>query len=226
MKKADIVAILKEHTLNQRGSLTSWNDAKGFGFITPENGGNRIFAHISAYQGQGRPSSGHQVNFALTKDKQGRLRASQFQYAGAARLGASVAPGVWWALLIAAGVLGALSLLSWLGYVPLLVPAVYGVMSLITFLMYAVDKGAAERGNRRVPEGRLHLFELLCGWPGALVGQQFFRHKTRKASFQATFWFQVLLNLAVLGWLLTWPAAESARQALGIEPVWLIHMSL
>ncbi|QBM16116.1 hypothetical protein MARI_01960 [Marinobacter sp. JH2] len=226
MKKTDVAAIMKEHTLNQKGSLTSWNDAKGFGFITPENGGDRIFAHISAYQGQGRPSSGRQVNFALTKDKQGRLRASQFQYAGAARLSASVAPGVWLGLLVAAGVLGALGLLSWLDYVPMLLPAAYGVMSLVTFLMYAVDKGAAERGNQRVPEGRLHLFELLCGWPGALVGQQFFRHKTRKTSFQATFWLQVLLNLAALGWLLTWPEAESARQVLGIKPVWLIPMSL
>lgn len=69
-------------------------------------------------------------------------------------------------------------------------------MSLITFLMYAVDKGAAESGNQRVPEGRLHLFELLCGWPGALVGQQFFRHKTRKTSFQVAFWFNVILRPA------------------------------
>lgn len=152
--------------MNQKGSLTSWNDAKGFGFITPENGGERLFAHISAYQGRGRPSASRKVIYAQTKDERGRIRAASFQYAGVARHRAVVATGVWVALLIAAAVGGGVSLLYLQGYVPLLLPVAYGVMSLITFLMYAVDKGAAERGNRRVPEGRLHLFELLCGWPG------------------------------------------------------------
>lgn len=208
--------------MNQKGLLTSWNDAKGFGFITPENGGQRLFAHISAYQGRGRPSASRKVVYAPTKDEKGRLRAARFQYAGVARHSAAVAPGVWVALLIAAVVGGAISVLYLQGYVPVFLPAAYGVMSLITFLMYAVDKGAAESGNRRVPEGRLHLFELLCGWPGALVGQQFFRHKTRKTSFQVSFWFNVILNLVVLCWLLVWPGADFARQALDTEPVMLI----
>ena len=210
--------------MNQKGFLTSWNDPEGFGFITPENGGERLFAHISAYKGQGRPSASRKVVYSQTKDEKGRLRAASFQYAGVARHRAAVAPGVWVALLIAAAVGGAVSTLYLLGYVPVLLPVAYGVMSLVTFLMYAIDKGAAESGNRRVPEGRLHLFELLCGWPGALVGQQFFRHKTRKTSFQVVFWVYVILNLAVLGWLLFWPDAEFARQALEIKPVMLIRM--
>ncbi|MCL1478715.1 MAG: cold shock domain-containing protein [Marinobacter sp.] len=85
-----------------KGSLTSWNDAKGFGFITPESGGERVFAHISAYQGRGRPLASRKVVYAQMKDKQGRLRAARFQYSGAARLGATVTPGVWIALLVAA----------------------------------------------------------------------------------------------------------------------------
>jgi uncharacterized membrane protein YsdA (DUF1294 family)/cold shock CspA family protein len=205
-----------------KGSLTSWNDAKGFGFITPESGGERVFAHISAYQGRGRPLASRKVVYAQMKDKQGRLRAARFQYSGAARLGATVTPGVWIALLVAAAFGSAISVLFFQGYVPLLLLVAYGVISLMTFLLYAVDKGAAESGNRRVPEGRLHLFELLGGWPGALVGQQFFRHKTRKTSFQVSFWFNVILNLAVLSWLLAWPDAEFARQALGIKPFMLI----
>lgn len=210
--------------MNQKGSLTSWNDAKGFGFITPENGGERLFAHISSYKGRGRPLASRKVVYSQTKDEKGRLRAASFQYAGVARHRAAVAPGVWVALLIAAAVGGAVSTLYLSGYVPVLLPVAYGVMSLVTFLMYAIDKGAAESGNRRVPEGRLHLFELLCGWPGALVGQQFFRHKTRKTSFQVVFWVYVILNLAVLGWLLFWPDAEFARQVLEIKPVMLIRM--
>lgn len=42
----------------------------------------------------------------------------------------------------------------------------------------------AERGRWRTPENTLHVAELLGGWPGALVAQQLFRHKTRKISYQ------------------------------------------
>ncbi|WP_264756335.1 hypothetical protein [Marinobacter vulgaris] len=38
------------------------------------------------------------------------------------------------------------------------------------------------------------------------------------------FWFNVILYIAVLGWLLMWPDAEFARQALGTKPVMLIRI--
>ena len=40
----------------------------------------------------------------------------------------------------------------------------------------------------------MHITELLGGWPGALIAQQVFRHKTRKASFQTVFWLIVLVH--------------------------------
>ena len=49
----------------------------------------------------------------------------------------------------------------------------------------------------------LHMLEALGGWPGALVGQRWFRHKTRKARFQGVFWAIVLAPVAVLGWCIT-----------------------
>lgn len=78
----------------------------------------------------------------------------------------------------------------------------YGVVSLITFATYGIDKRAARRGESRVPEARLHLLELCGGWPGALVAQQVFRHKRKKLRFLVVTWAIVLLHVAVLGWWL------------------------
>jgi len=203
--------------LNQKGLLTAWNDAKGFGFITPEGGGERVFAHISVYAGRGRPVSDRKVTYSITKNGQGRPRAERFQYAGAAKVGASVAPGVW---VAAAVVLVFFSILAGLfhqSYMPLSIPAAYGGASLVLFVMYWIDKRAAQRGGQRTAENTLHLFELCCGWPGALMAQQVFRHKTRKGSYQFVFWLAVLANLGALGWLLVAPEASVLRQQFGID---------
>ncbi|MEP5176799.1 DUF1294 domain-containing protein [Marinobacter alexandrii] len=199
--------------------LAAWSDDKGFGFITPAIGGERVFAHISAYVGRGRPSANREVKYSLTEDSQGRIRARQFQYTGIGKLGARVAPGFWLALLVAVGVIGGLSSAYEFGYVPMIIPAAYAAMSLLALIMYAIDKAAAVKGRRRVPENRLHLLELLGGWPGALIGQQLFRHKTRKGSFQFGFWLCVVLNVGVLSWLLFCPEAALVRGALGINPL-------
>lgn len=75
---------------------------------------------------------------------------------------------------------------------------VYGLMSLITAAVYTLDKSAARRGRRRVPERTLHLLALLGGWPGALLAQQGLRHKTAKTTFRMVFWLTVLGNVAAL----------------------------
>lgn len=81
---------------------------------------------------------------------------------------------------------------------PWLPPAAYAVMSAVTFLAYGLDKRAARRGARRIPEATLHLLSLLGGWPGALLAQGVFRHKTRKQPFHAFFWVTVISNVALL----------------------------
>jgi uncharacterized membrane protein YsdA (DUF1294 family) len=85
--------------------------------------------------------------------------------------------------------------------VPHLVGALYGGASLLCFIVYACDKAAARAGRRRTPERTLLLLGLLCGWPGAVLAQQWLRHKTAKASFRVQFHASVALNAAAFLYL-------------------------
>ena len=84
-----------------------------------------------------------------------------------------------------------------------LVVAAYVTMSVITFVVYGLDKLAARGGRRRLPEKTLQLLALLGGWPGALIGMAVFRHKRRKGSFVAIVWLIALAHVAVLAVLAT-----------------------
>lgn len=99
------------------------------------------------------------------------------------------------------------------GRLPVLVLAWYLVISAMTYLAYRWDKQAARKQRWRTQESTLHLLSLLGGWPGALVAQQRLRHKSSKASFRAVFWPTVVINCAILLWLLT-PAGSDILQAL------------
>lgn len=72
--------------------------------------------------------------------------------------------------------------------------AIYPLMSVIAFGLYGYDKKQARMQGQRTPEKLLHAVEMLGGWPGALVAQQAFRHKTRKLSYQLVFWLIVVLH--------------------------------
>jgi uncharacterized membrane protein YsdA (DUF1294 family) len=76
---------------------------------------------------------------------------------------------------------------------------VVAVMSLASYIAYGLDKRRAVRGCRRVPERTLHLLAFLGGWPGALFGQQQFRHKTQKGKFRIVFWIVVVLHVCIVG---------------------------
>ena len=76
-------------------------------------------------------------------------------------------------------------------------------LSLITLIHYAWDKRQALRSGWRVPERRLHVLSLLGGWPGALIGQRWLRHKSIKTRFRVVFWLTVVGHLALAGFI-TW----------------------
>lgn len=104
--------------------------------------------------------------------------------------------------------LGWLALLAW-GFwasrLPWWVLGAAVAINLVTFMVYAFDKSAAQNGQWRAKESHLHLLSLAGGWPGAWFAQQWLRHKSRKAEFRAVYWATVVLHCAALGaWLGGW----------------------
>ena len=66
------------------GTVKFFNSAKGFGFITPEDGSKDVFVHATAVESAGMRAlnEGDQVSFELEDDRKGRgKQASQLQKA-------------------------------------------------------------------------------------------------------------------------------------------------
>ena len=61
---------------------------------------------------------------------------------------------------------------------------VYILISLITFLLYGLDKFLAQAEWKRIPERWFHSMALMGGFPGAWIGMQVFKHKTGKPKFR------------------------------------------
>jgi len=75
----------------------------------------------------------------------------------------------------------------------------YGLLSLVTFVQYALDKRAARRGQWRIPEARLQGLALLGGWPGALAARKLLRHKSAQRGFGLVLAGCIVGNLAFAG---------------------------
>jgi len=198
--------------MRNKGKLTTWNDEKGFGFITPSTGGKQVFVHIKAFGNRNRrPEINQLVTYALSSDGNGRPCAINATLAGDRlpendrRSNASLIAIVAALFLFIVG----FSVIT--AKIPVLVLAIYIIASLLTFIMYAVDKSAAKKGAWRIPEKTLHVLSLAGGWPGALVAQQWLRHKSKKQPFRTVFWLTMLLNCGVFVWLLTPTGAETLR---------------
>ncbi len=197
--------------MRQQGKLCEWNDARGFGFVQPNGGGERCFVHVHAFTARDRrPALGDVITYEVQRDAKGRnnavgvrfalqrdgaragIRATQRNAAGPDRL-----PRTAIALLFLAGV----GMASLFGYCPPWLAAVYAGLSALTYWVYSLDKVSAQRGLDRTPENILQMLALFGGWPGALVAQARLRHKNRKVSFQVMFWIVTAMNLAALWWV-------------------------
>lgn len=61
--------------MRSAGRITEWNNDKGFGFVVPNGGGTRAFAHVSQFpSGAHRPAMGDLISYLAVVDERGRSR--------------------------------------------------------------------------------------------------------------------------------------------------------
>lgn len=106
-------------------------------------------------------------------------------------------------LMLGVGFYAVLVLIAAMGKLSWSIVGWYALIGAVTYLVYAKDKEAAQKGTWRTPESTLHLLSILGGWVGAMMAQNYLRHKTKKPEFRLAYYLTVLVNLAVLLYLIS-----------------------
>lgn len=185
-----------------KGTITKFDDKKGYGFIQPDGQSENVFVHASDVTTAGRLAVGQRVRFEITQSAKGP-RAANVAVEGAAaatpsRRGSSPVSPYWLfgslavvdtVLVMVLAML--LFSLSWLW-------AYLIAINVTTLMLYAYDKAIAGTGMVRVPEKVLHAVELLGGTPAGIVGQHLLRHKRAKGSYQIIFWLIFFVQVGIL----------------------------
>lgn len=200
--------------MRYQGKIVEWNDTKGYGFVLPNAGGRKIFFHASEFpgtRGAAKPTVAQLVTFEIGLDHErrscavnvvpvasvaARMRArerAENRDARATGSNISVLLALIWTASVVAYAM--LTKLAWFGV------AIWFALNLITMVVYASDKSAAEHGHWRTRESTLHLLALLGGWPAAAFAQRKFRHKSSKTEFRFVFWCTVIANVGLAMWL-------------------------
>lgn len=69
--------------MRYQGRVSEWQDKRGFGFISPNGGGQKVFLHHSSFSYRTRrPAIGDLVTYELSADDSGRSRANSVQFVG------------------------------------------------------------------------------------------------------------------------------------------------
>lgn len=74
------------------------------------------------------------------------------------------------------------------------------IISFITMVLMAYDKGQARKRRRRIPERTLFLLSALGGALGGIAGMRIWRHKTKHASFVIGLPVLLVLQVAAVSW--------------------------
>ena len=128
--------------MRYQGKITTWKDDQGFGFITPNMGGEPVFVHIKAFANrQRRPAGSEIVTYEMASDAKGRLQARNVAYVSERRA-APRSPSGPSRLPLAIAAL----FLIFIAFFGLTVRVLFGFLGLyfgvsfVTFIVYVFDK--------------------------------------------------------------------------------------
>ena len=190
--------------MRRQGKIAKWNDERGFGFISSFEGGDSVFVLITSLpRSDRRPSVNEAVSYTLAFDSHGRPQANDVRFivgpSSASPVRQIPRSGIAVLIAFAMSFLIALAALAAVGWLEVSWLVLYYGASIFTYGSYSRDKTAAQNAGRRIPESTLHLMSLIGGWPGGLIAQVLFLHKTRKPSFLVGYWLTVIVNCIALG---------------------------
>ena len=206
LKRTEPVAPEEPAEQAASGVLTEWNDERGYGFLAPDAGGPRVFLHVKALAPAARrPRLGEHFRYLPTTDERGRPRAAMAVQTDTLSEKRPL-PFHHWLLkslvwLWPLALIPPLAMIGWTGSLLAGVALAFAQNSLMTMLFYVEDKHLAQYKYWRIPEKLLHIWEFLCGWPGAWYAQHVFWHKRSKTNYMIVFWLCVLLNIGCVALL-------------------------
>jgi cold shock CspA family protein len=162
-----------------RGTLKKWNDERGFGFLETDETRAEIFVHVKSFVSRaGRPQIGDTFFFDIVPGPAGKRRATKVEPVKAVRARTnaqrkSSRRSASAALLALPGFVIVYAVAVHLWQPPRWMALVYLIASVVTFLVYALDKSAARGGRWRVEEATLHAARCAARTdiPAAQVGQ-------------------------------------------------------
>lgn len=204
-----------------RGRIAQWDAHRGFGFIEREDRRGQVFLHFKDFKAKGvLPSVGDSVEFRLGLDPKGRecamaaalLPGVTLKFPQDELAGTEIGRVKVWEMALLSGLLVAPGLACLNAKLPLHWVGLYVLgISTVSYRTYKADKRRAALKERRVPERRLHILELLGGWPGAYVAQRTLRHKIAKPPFKFWFWLIVAAyQFAAVDSLNDWKISRAA----------------
>ena len=78
---------------------------------------------------------------------------------------------------------------------------IFGILSVITFFMYGIDKFKAQRGKWRISEKVLLISSFIGGAVGGFLAMQLFRHKTKHWYFNVVNILGLVWQIGLIAWL-------------------------
>ncbi|KJY82807.1 membrane protein [Vibrio galatheae] len=186
-----------------QGTISQWDQSKGYGYISVDNQDTQVRFHISDLANVSQlPNVSERVVFRLGTDQNGVMRAVEVERPVVFNF--SLAIAVWFCSTL----VGSVVILDF----PVIACVFYFAVSAVTYTVYAFDKHAMQIGSWRIPEITFHMLNLVGGWIGALFAQSFMHHKYSDIGFKFLFWTTLILNLLIYCWFNTDEGAEVLTQ--------------